>query len=410
MLTLRRLALLCLLAAAVAAVTAVPSSADLTGRYQSGQERARELRSQISAQTKRIVGFEGSISSLEGRLRLIESSVVTQERLLTDVTGQLTAAKARLGQLRRTYVHDQQALAAQLRAQYESPAPSLVNVVVDAGGFNQLVNGIADLTAIRRRNVATTEAVAAARTAVQAQTVQLAAVQARRRRSTAAVLVERDDVAQLRLSIVNRELATERARSNASSQLATLHKTLVHEAAVLDAEAARAQTLSSGGAVAPPERMRQHPVRRPRRRLRLLPGPGDQLHGQRGADHRRPARSARLGAASAPDRRVGLPDAAALGGGRRIRRRSAHPRSRLRYARASRAFPSPRWSSSASPVRSRARVRPITSRSHDRLTRSRLNAVRGRSRVTHRMRGEPWLRTGTRWVSARISKPDSPPT
>lgn len=251
MLTLRRLALLCLLAAAVAAVTAVPSSADLTGRYQSGQERARELRSQISAQTKRIVGFEGSISSLEGRLRLIESSVVTQERLLTDVTGQLTAAKARLGQLRRTYVHDQQALAAQLRAQYESPAPSLVNVVVDAGGFNQLVNGIADLTAIRRRNVATTEAVAAARTAVQAQTVQLAAVQARRRRSTAAVLVERDDVAQLRLSIVNRELATERARSNASSQLATLHKTLVHEAAVLDAEAARAQTLSSGGAVAP---------------------------------------------------------------------------------------------------------------------------------------------------------------
>jgi Peptidase M15 len=127
-----------------------------------------------------------------------------------------------------------------------------VYVIVDAGGFNQLVNGIRDLTAIRRSNVQTTQAVVAARSAVQAQAVRLAADQARRRRSTAAVLVERDDVAQLRLSIVDRELRAERARSAEAGQLTVLHRTLVHEAAVLDAQAARAQTLSSGGAVAPP--------------------------------------------------------------------------------------------------------------------------------------------------------------
>ncbi|MGH2896498.1 MAG: D-Ala-D-Ala carboxypeptidase family metallohydrolase, partial [Solirubrobacteraceae bacterium] len=124
-------------------------------------------------------------------------------------------------------------------------------VVVDAGGFNQLVNGLADLSAIRRHNVQTTESVAAARTAVQAQAVELAQVQARRRRSTAAVVVERDDVAQLRLSIVDRELSAERTRSNDAGQLISLHRRLVHEAATLDAEAARAETLSSGGAVAP---------------------------------------------------------------------------------------------------------------------------------------------------------------
>ena len=230
----------------------VSSSADLTGRYQSGQQRAQQLRSQIAAQTKRIQGFEGSISSLEGRLRVIQQSVSTQERLLGDVSDQLTAAKTRLGQLRVDYARDQAALAAQLRAQYESPAPSLVNVIVDAGGFNQLVNGLRDLTAIRRSNVQTTQAVAAARSAVQAQAVRLAADQARRRRATAAVLVERDDVAQLRLSIVDRELSAERARSADAGQLTALHRTLVREAAVLDAEAARAQTLSSGGAVAPP--------------------------------------------------------------------------------------------------------------------------------------------------------------
>jgi peptidoglycan hydrolase CwlO-like protein len=247
----RRTILLGLLVAVVAGVAAVPSSADLTSRYRAGRARAQQLKSQIAGQTTRIQGFEGSISSLEARLRAIESSVATQEGLLTSVTDQLTAAKARLVQLRATYAHDQQALAAQLRAQYESPAPTMVNVVVDAGGFDQLVNGLADLSAIRRRNVQTTEAVQSARTAVEAQAVQLAQVQARRRRSTAAVLVERDDVAQLRLSIVDRELSAERTRSDEAGQLASLHQKLVHEATVLDAEAAKAETLSTGGAVAP---------------------------------------------------------------------------------------------------------------------------------------------------------------
>ena len=71
---------------------------------------------------------------------------------------------------------------------------------------------------------------------------------------TAAVLVERDTIAQLRLSIVDREL--ERARARGTEQPAScdaLQRTLVHEAAILDARRRRRrQTLTSGGAVAPP--------------------------------------------------------------------------------------------------------------------------------------------------------------
>ena len=252
MLNARRFASLCLLAAAGFAVAAVPSSADLPSRYQAGQQRAQQLRSQIAAQTRRIQGFEGSISSLQARLDEIQRSVTTEEQLLTTVTDQLSTARSRLVTLRTDYARDQGALANQLRAQYEAPPPTLVNVVVDSGGFNQLVNGIQDLTAIRRANVRTTQAVVAARDAVQAQAVRLAADQARRRRATAAVLGERDDIAQLRLSIVDRELEAEQVRSGERSQLRSVRRALVHEAAVLDAEAARAQTLSSGGAVAPP--------------------------------------------------------------------------------------------------------------------------------------------------------------
>jgi peptidoglycan hydrolase CwlO-like protein len=248
----RRIACLCLLTATTVGLLAGSSSANLTSRYQAGQQRASQLRSRIHAETQRIQSFQGSVSSLEGRLAAIQSSVTIQEQLLASVTDQLAAARARLVTLRADYAKDRRTLGSELLAEYESPPPTVVNVVVDSGGFSDLVNGLRDLSAIQRTNVDTTQAVAGARAAVQTQAVSLAKVLARRRRATAAVLVERDDVAQLRVSIVDRELSVERARSGDAGRLDALHATLVHEANVLDAQAARAQTLSSGGAVAPP--------------------------------------------------------------------------------------------------------------------------------------------------------------
>jgi hypothetical protein len=250
--TARRIACLFALTATAVALSVGSSSASLSSRYQAGQQRASQLRSRIHGETQRIQGFEGSISSLEARLAAIQSSVTIQEQLLGTVTDQLAAAHARLVKLRADYANDLRTLAAELLAEYEAPPPTVVNVVVDSGGFNELVNGLRDLSAVQRTNVATTKAVSAARAAVQAQAVSLAKVQSRRRRATAAVLVERDYVAQLRLSIVNRELTVERARSSDTSNLDALHRTLVHEANAIDREAAQAETLSSGGAVAPP--------------------------------------------------------------------------------------------------------------------------------------------------------------
>ncbi|MGO9885050.1 MAG: hypothetical protein ACLPV4_18795, partial [Solirubrobacteraceae bacterium] len=231
---------------------ATGGTADLTSRYQAGQQRSEQLRSEIRGENTRIAGFEGTISSLQARLTAIEHSVTIQERLLSAVDDQLYAARRRLAQLRAAWARDLSALAAQLRADYETPPPTLMGVVVDSGGFNQLLNGLSELTAIERQNTTDAENVRAARAAVAAETARLANVAARRQRSTAAVLVERDTVAQLKLSIVDRELAVVNARDRNRQQLEGLQRTLVHEAAVLDARAEAARTLTSGGAVAPP--------------------------------------------------------------------------------------------------------------------------------------------------------------
>ncbi len=254
MLNARRFAYPFLLAVVLLGLVAVPGWADLSGKYQAGQSRAKQLRSEISAQSQRIEGYQGTIDNLQARLNAIENALGVQERLLSNVTIELTAARKRLTGLEATEARDQVTLAAQLRADYESPPPNLVSVVVDAKGFDQLVNGVRNLTAIRRSNVATVQRVVSDRNAVQAQTAELTTVQARRRRDAAAILVERDNVTQLRLSIVDKQLQAEHIRGAAAAKLTVLKKALEHEAAVLDAQAAREQALngSGGSGVAPP--------------------------------------------------------------------------------------------------------------------------------------------------------------
>jgi peptidoglycan hydrolase CwlO-like protein len=253
MLNARRLAYPFLLAATGLCLAAVPGSADLSSRYKANQQRAQQLRSQISAQSRKIEGYQGTINSLQARLAQVENALGAQERLLSNVTFQLNAARARLTRLRATEARDQAALGAQLRADYESPPPNLLSVVVSADGFDQLVNGVQNLSAIRRSNVETMQRVVADRTAVQRQAAHLTDVQARRRRAADATLFERDDITQLKLSIVTKQLRAEHARGEAAAKLGSLRKTLQHEAAVLDAQAARAQALngSGGGGVVP---------------------------------------------------------------------------------------------------------------------------------------------------------------
>jgi peptidoglycan hydrolase CwlO-like protein len=240
-LSLRRFVLLSLLIAAAALIPAGQSAGDLSSRIAAGRQRASALGSTIRAESGRIQGFEGTIGALQTRLTAIEGSVAVQEGLLASVREQLTRARARLALLQAQYARDRQVLAAELLAEYESPPPTLVNVVVDSRGFDDLLNRVRSLKTIERQSAQITQLVRSTRIAVQAQALRLAALQARRERATVAVLLERDQVAQLKISIVNRELIVARSRSRHTAELTSLRLTLSKESAVLEARAAAAQ-------------------------------------------------------------------------------------------------------------------------------------------------------------------------
>ena len=248
---LRRTATFSAVAALSLGLAAAPGRADLSSRYQDHQQRANQLQSRIHAESSRIDAYDGTLSGLESRLSTLQHSVAVQEELLAQTRSQATAARHRLRLLEGDVARDRQLLAQQLVNQYESPPPTVVGVIINAHGFDDLINGVRNLQAIEHQNARATKAVTLARAEVATETRKLAKAQARRQRATAAVLIERDQVAQLRLSIANKRLAVANARAQNTSHLQSLKKTLAREAAKLDAQAAAVAASSGGAPVAP---------------------------------------------------------------------------------------------------------------------------------------------------------------
>ncbi len=225
---------------AVVGVGASASRGDLAGRYLEHQGQASQLQSAIQADNSAIQTYAGSISALQARLGIVQRRLDVQEALLARVRTQLTRARQRAVELRVQYARDRRLLAQQLVADYETPPPDMVDVVVSSRGFEDLLNNVRAARAIDRANAQAIRLVAQARIAVVAEARRLAPIEARRARSAAAVLVARNQIVQLRLSIVDRRLRSVQDRAGKQRQLGSLQKKLSREEASLQRQATSA--------------------------------------------------------------------------------------------------------------------------------------------------------------------------
>jgi peptidoglycan hydrolase CwlO-like protein len=219
-------------AAAFGPVAAGSTSGTLESQISSSQAHEGELRSGIGADTHQIEGFQGNIDDLRTRLDALESSLNAERSLLASLKSQLHTARVHLAALQVTLGRDRKVLVAQLIASYESPPPDIATVVLQAHGFADLIERLDDLQAISRENAGATVHVAEEQKAVTAQATRLATLEASHARETSAVLVQRDEVSQLHLALVDRQLEFIKARDRKSSELGTLqsHKqSLEHE-------------------------------------------------------------------------------------------------------------------------------------------------------------------------------------
>jgi peptidoglycan hydrolase CwlO-like protein len=210
------------------------------GSFGDLSSREHALQHAISSENGTIATYRGRLRDLEARLAGLESSLAIQRALLLKIQTELVAARARLKLLRIDLVRDRRVLAAQLVAQYESPPPDLVGVALESHGFADLLERLDQVRAIARRNANVLRAVRRDKALVTVQAARLADAADRQRRVTAAVLVERDQVEGIRLTVLRHETVAVRDRARKQAEL---HK-VQHELAVLQARAAAAQQTS----------------------------------------------------------------------------------------------------------------------------------------------------------------------
>jgi peptidoglycan hydrolase CwlO-like protein len=228
------------------------SAGTLENKISSAQERENEVRSGIHADSHQIAGFEGNIEDLQARLSALESSLTVERNLLASIRSQLGAARTRLAALQVQLAHDRKVLVAQVVASYEAPPPDIATVILEAHGFADLIERVDDLRAISRENASATTQVAEAQKAVTAEAEHLTQLESTHVSETHAVLVQRNEVAQLRLALVKRQLAYVSARSRKSAELEELqsHKhSLEHELAHVQASELAASGVTFSGPV-----------------------------------------------------------------------------------------------------------------------------------------------------------------
>lgn len=222
-----------LAAALLPLALAAPSRGDLNSR-------ANALQHGISAESGVIAGYQGRLSDLHARLDGLEASLRIQRSILLGIQTQLLHAQTRLVELRADLVRDRRTLSAQLVSEYESPQPDVTGVVLEARGFNDLLNRLTEVRRIARNNARVVAVVQRDRSAVARQATRLAVARTRQQRVTAAVLVERDQVESIQLTLLRREQATAGDRARKQAELRAIQRRLN----ALAARAAAAQNAS----------------------------------------------------------------------------------------------------------------------------------------------------------------------
>ena len=196
------------------------SQGQLQQQISAGQSKVSRLSGAVSAASGRLSKLNSSISALEHRIADIQVDLDAKRAQLLKIRAALNAARSRLVWLEAFEAHAERVLSRQLISDYEADRPDIVSVVLEARGFQDLLEQIAFVRRIRKQNVQVVSHVRAARRAVAAQATRLGALNARQQALTSAVLRQRNALSRTRISLVQQQLAVAQQRSAAAGQLA----------------------------------------------------------------------------------------------------------------------------------------------------------------------------------------------
>jgi peptidoglycan hydrolase CwlO-like protein len=195
------------------------STSQLQRQISAGQSRISGLSGKVAAADKRLGQLRSGISGLEQRISALQRKIAPELAEEARLRIQLARAHQQLTQLEALEAHAEAVLAKQLVGTYESDQPDLITAVLDAKGFQDLLDRIAYVSRVQHQDAEVVKSVRATRVAVAAQATRLGKLETHLQAITATVLAQRNALIKDRLTLVREEIPIARSRNTTAAEL-----------------------------------------------------------------------------------------------------------------------------------------------------------------------------------------------
>ena len=192
----------------------------LQRRIGAAKSQASNLAGQVGAATGQVSQLGSAIGGIDGQIDALQATLNARGAQLLAVQTRLAAERARLDRLQRAQAHAERVLARQMVDNYETPQPDIVNIVIEATGFQDVLDRVNFAHIVQQEDARVVASARAARLAVSAEAIRLGAIDAREQRIAAQVLAQRNALDRARLTLVQEQLSAIKLRSAKEIRLA----------------------------------------------------------------------------------------------------------------------------------------------------------------------------------------------
>jgi peptidoglycan DL-endopeptidase CwlO len=167
--------------------------------------RERVLTTTISSYTKRINALQGDITTLQTRQVRIEADLESKRAELARLQDLLREERIRLVKLRARLAESRAALSDRLVALYKADKPDVVTVILEADGFADLLERTEFMRRVSEQDARIIDRVRTAKAEATAAENRLDRLEDRQRDVTAVVARRREEVVDVKESLVSRQ-------------------------------------------------------------------------------------------------------------------------------------------------------------------------------------------------------------